>query len=964
MRHLLLVSLYVQEHGLSVLRSSLSPELIKEQRLRHKREVAATWIKSILGEEIPTETDEAFRHSLSNGTILCRVLNVISPGTIAVVADSEYGDGHSSIQKWRTSLENLSLFLDAAQNFTTEIFSAADVEAAGERPQVVECILSLRDWYLCASALKRSDEDSSSIATPASQIHQLEIPGVKRDIYHSELSGAVASHLSPRMPTFSPEAINIVTKYDGANDGLTYLMQSCTNMLRSRMGMAVSPIENKVEKTHPDIALDAVGPVLETVLSNLTNEYERRLHQKDKDYKLITETSESLRNQVSALKEEILFLRSEIDRKEREENQEAKEKINALEIRERAEYEKLKAREESLLCDLDAKQKKLEEVERRAFYQNEQLSEEIINLREEIDNLMSLKEKYDSLKEENRTLYNLVQDLRGSIRVFCRIRPAGATGDTSQNIIERGEENSLAIYSRKHSKWHQFVFDRIFDEASSQEDIYFETKPLVRSVLDGYNVCIFAYGQTGSGKTFTMSGPRSDPGIYMKSLEDLFSQREDRSDEANIGIKIQLLEVYNENIRDLLVSEKEARMAKPLSIVATRGSGSNVPDAIQVEVDSVDDVLEALDRGARNRAVAETKMNERSSRSHQILTIMVDCVYTSTHERTLGCLHLIDLAGSERVARSGAQGQQLLEAQHINRSLSALGNVMQALAQKRDHVPYRDSKLTQLLQDSLAGSSKTMMFVHVAPEENSAGESLSTLNFGKKVTEITLGAAKRNVDSGASWELKERINLARQEAVEALREAAEERSRRQELEEEVERLTKQLHNRDLSSAIKTSRNRNSPFIDSGHRSSTDFSGGIRAHRPSRDSLGSSDIDSKDLCSSGLSRPPQVSPLNLSKLNVGQAGTPSSGRSLGISGKPSRIPTPNSNSLNLTARTESKRRSSPLQRPGSLTARDYSSTSLDSRTDSKHSSRLDSRPPSSRLGKGNELQTSSTQRRWM
>lgn len=363
------------------------------------------------------------------------------------------------------------------------------------------------------------------------------------------------------------------------------------------------------------------------------------------------------------------------------------------------------------------------------------------------------------------------------------------------------------------------------------------------------------------------------PGINYCSLSDLFEQCEERRSEAQYSIRVQLLEVYNETVRDLLVSEAEARQQKSLALVATRASGSNVPDATHVEVHSVEEVEEVMARGARNRAVAETRMNERSSRSHQVLTVMVEGTMAATRGRTFGCLHLIDLAGSERVARSGAQGQQLLEAQHINRSLTALGCVMQALAQKREHIPFRDSKLTQLLQDSLAGQAKSMMFMHIAPEETSSSETLSTLNFGKGVTEITLGAAKKNTESGALWELRDKLSAAKQEA-------AEERRRREALEGEVAALKARLE---------------------GARSNSSSEG-----------EGGTDSDSiPAFRGSGLSRPAQVGRLDLSRLSIGTAPqreaspAPVSAR-LAHQGS-SKIPTP----VQMGAK---------LERRGSMTAR--------------------------------------------
>jgi len=670
------------------------------------------------------------------------------------------------------------------------------------------------------------------------------------------------------------------------------------------------PLHAGLQHTHPEIALDAVGPVLETVLANLTTEYERRLLSKDQEHKMQADAVEGLRRQVSALQEEVAHWRrcaAESDAAGLMANQATED--DALKAQERVEYERLRQAEVSLVCELAAKRRELEEAQAEASKRNDQAEAALTALRLELQQYNGMQERYKAMHAENRELYNTVQDLRGSIRVFCRVRPHGATGDHSASVLELGDDGDMAVYSHKHNKWHEYKFDRVFGENSTQKEVYQETKPLVRSVLDGYNVCIFAYGQTGSGKTYTMSGcDETAAGVNYCALNDLFEQRDERAGEVEYSIRVQLLEVYNEAVRDLLVPHEASSTSssfsergpnsgqhsiKGLTLKATRGSGSNVPDATQVEVHSADEVEDIMARGARNRAVAETKLNDRSSRSHQILTVMVEGLSVATHARTFGCLHLIDLAGSERVAKSGAQGQQLLEAQHINRSLTALGCVMQALAQKREHVPFRDSKLTQLLQDSLAGQAKSMMFMHVAPEGNSASETLSTLNFGRGVTEITLGAAQRNAESGAAWELKDKLNAAR-------REAEEERGLRMALEKEIAALQEQIDQCKTNNSIAAYRPSTRIDIEDAEDRQT-------PEGRSREGM--------------LIRPPQVARLNLAKLGgtplQHQGGVPSSSGK--IESRPpssprsallaSKIPTPLSSSSSFGRR-----------RSGSLTAR--------------------------------------------
>ena len=785
----------------------------------------------------------------------------------------------------------------------------------------MECVLSLQDWR--QAVLQGSHSPHLPGYSPA--MRTMASPRNPYGAASTPVAAPLAAASAAQSFSFTPAANAVVSRngpvlLPGNTDGLDYLMQSCTHMLKTRMGIPATPLPSPPNaSTAPsDIALDAVGPVLETVLSNLTSEYERRLLAKDQEHKQQRDMAEGLRRQVAALESEAARWRQAAESKAHVAAAAAAVESEGLRAQERAEYERLRSSEAALMSEIATKHRELKELEDAAVRFERAANAELAQLRAELERYNGMEVRYKTVREENRQLYNLVQDLRGSIRVFCRVRPRGATGDGSQCVMEVGEDGALAAYSAKHSKWHEFKFDRVFGETSRQEEIYEETKPLVRSVLDGFNVCIFAYGQTGSGKTHTMSGVHGD-GINFRALEDLFDQREERSDEVGYTIRVQLIEIYNEVIRDLLVSEGDAHAHhKSLSLVASRGSGNNLPEATQIVVESAAEVAHVMERGSRNRAVAETEMNERSSRSHQVLTVIVEGHGVNTHARTLGCLHLIDLAGSERISRSGAVGQQLIEAQHINKSLTALGCVMQALAQKRDHVPFRDSKLTQLLADSLSGHAKSMMFMHIAPEESSVSESLSTLNFGKGVTEITLGAAKRNVESGAVWEARE----MKDKLAAARKDAAEERDARMVLEQEVAELRAQVQA--LSEEERPPLSfRSSPSANDGLT--------IRAHRPSNEYPNST----------GLSRPPQVGRLNLGKLSLGGASSvgqphytpersliPSSARTFG-----SKIPTPLSGHGSLTARTSIDEKRSPLSMMGAgetLTSRSRCGSNLDPR----------------------------------
>jgi kinesin family protein C2/C3 len=379
----------------------------------------------------------------------------------------------------------------------------------------------------------------------------------------------------------------------------------------------------------------------------------------------------------------------------------------------------------------------------------------------QMEELARQAEGYQALFTENRKLYNEVLDLKGSIRVYCRVRPTldGSDKSTVDHIGDNGDIMLVNPSKQGRDTRRIFNFHKVFSAAASQEDVYSDTQPLIRSVLDGYNVCIFAYGQTGSGKTYTMTGPNSmglgmDLGVNYRALNDLFMITESRKDAFQYEIGAQMIEIYNEQVRDLLSAPGSA--IKKLEI-RNHHAHLNVPDACLMSVSSKDDVLELMKIGSRNRAVGATALNERSSRSHSVLTVHVQGVDLSTGALLRGSLHLVDLAGSERIDKSEVTGDRLKEALHINRSLSALGDVIAALAQKSAHVPYRNSKLTQLLQDSLGGQGKALMVVHITADADSYGETMSTLKFAERVATVELGAARSNRESGEIRELKEQI---------------------------------------------------------------------------------------------------------------------------------------------------------------------------------------------------------------
>ncbi|VAI57343.1 unnamed protein product [Triticum turgidum subsp. durum] len=386
--------------------------------------------------------------------------------------------------------------------------------------------------------------------------------------------------------------------------------------------------------------------------------------------------------------------------------------------------------------------------------------EELAGLGQNLKVVTNAAEKYHAALAENRKLFNEIQELKGNIRVYCRIRPFQPGEDEGSNSVEYIGDNGELVLSnptKQKEGGKNFTFNKVFGPTTTQDMVFKDIQPLIRSVLDGYNVCIFAYGQTGSGKTYTMMGPEKatekEWGVNYRALNDLFNISHARRDMITYELTVQMIEIYNEQIRDLLGG---GGSQKKIGIQNTmQPNGIAVPDATICPVNSTSHVIELMQTGHGNRAMSATALNERSSRSHSVVTIHVRGQDLKTGNTSRGALHLVDLAGSERVDRSAVTGDRLKEAQHINKSLAALGDVIFSLSQKNAHVPYRNSKLTQVLQTSLGGHAKTLMFVQVNPDVSSYTETLSTLKFAERVSGVELGVARTNKEGKEVKDVRE-----------------------------------------------------------------------------------------------------------------------------------------------------------------------------------------------------------------
>ncbi|RCK57669.1 Kinesin-like protein KIP3 [Candida viswanathii] len=286
---------------------------------------------------------------------------------------------------------------------------------------------------------------------------------------------------------------------------------------------------------------------------------------------------------------------------------------------------------------------------------------------------------------------------------------------------------------------HRFVFDRLFDEECTQDQVYNNTtRPLLDSVLDGYNATVFAYGATGCGKTHTISGTPEDPGVIFLTMKELYEKIEALSDTKIFDVSLSYLEIYNETIRDLL---NPLTQCKNLVIREDANNKISVSNLSRHRPNSVEEVMELILQGNRNRTSSPTEANATSSRSHAVLQINViqkGRTGDITEEHTFATLSIIDLAGSERAAATKNRGARLNEGANINKSLLALGNCINALCdpRRRNHVPYRDSKLTRLLKFSLGGNCKTVMIVCVSPSSQHYDETLNTLKYADRAKEI------------------------------------------------------------------------------------------------------------------------------------------------------------------------------------------------------------------------------------
>ncbi|CAL9153817.1 unnamed protein product [Musa hybrid cultivar] len=392
--------------------------------------------------------------------------------------------------------------------------------------------------------------------------------------------------------------------------------------------------------------------------------------------------------------------------------------------------------------------------------------------------MSELRSKQIYLDAKRREALDKILDIKGSIRVFCRVKLMDERKAASPISTEADKITVRSAGTRK-----EFVLDRVFHPESTQEDVFREVKPILRSALDGHNVCILAYGQTGTGKTHTMEGNNGRPGIVPRAIEELFHQIS-RDESASFTLSMSMLEVYMGSLRDLFVHRRSpARVTHwipkcNLSILRSNDGTVEIEGLTDVQVTDVKQARRWYARGKHARSTSWTNVNDASSRSHCLTRITIsrsnDAVDGTNN--LVSKIWLVDLGGSERLLKTGATGQTLDEGRAINLSLSALADVIAALRRRRDHIPYRHLlALTQLLSDSLGDGSKVLMIVHVSPGEDDAGETVCSLSFATRVRAVE-----------ASRELSEDTKKRKQQRVAELEQGV------QEAEEELRRVRDQM----------------------------------------------------------------------------------------------------------------------------------------------------------------------------
>ncbi|KAG6672852.1 hypothetical protein I3842_16G080100 [Carya illinoinensis] len=769
-----------------------------------KRAILVEWLNNTLpGLSLSLNaSDEELRMCLIDGTILCRILNRLRIGSV-----SEEGDlNHSSDPS-----ENIKRFLSAMDDLVIPRFKVSDLEK-GSMKTVIDCLVTLRARFI-PNVVGDSISPTSLIAKSGSPHGDAFSPGYFSPLPGEERQKVVTDSkfqraLRTTVISEQPAALRhpVGHKFhevfqlkqgryaDLPEAKISEMMKpNCLDYLllqnaptQSLLSVVNGILDESIERKNGEIS-NRVACLLRKVVQEIERRISTQAEHLRTQNNLFKVREEKYQSRIRVLEalasgtndesqivmDQLQHVKSErvkIEEREKSEEEDVikltKEKDhNNLEISTlKQELEITKKACELRCMNMETETKSTQKDFEKKLNELEHLLENSQNTVKELESNSETKSQRWNQKEH---IYQSVMEFQFGALQELRFSSTSIKQEIlkAQNIYSEEFDRlgvKLKVLADAAENYSVVLAEnrKMFNEIQDlKAEVFSDVQPLIRSVLDGYNVCIFAYGQTGSGKTYTMTGPNSATkenwGVNYRALNDLFDISQRRRSSIIYEMGVQMVEIYNEQVRDLLSNDGSQ---KKLGILShSQPNGLAVPDASMQPVKSTSDVMDLMDMGLRNRAVGATALNERSSRSHSVLTIHVVGRDVKTGAPLLGNLHLVDLAGSERVDRSEVIGDRLREAQHINKSLSALGDVIFALAQKNLHVPYRNSKLTQVLQSSLGGQAKTLMFVQLNPDANSYSESLSTLKFAERVSGVELGAARTSKEGRDVRELMEQV---------------------------------------------------------------------------------------------------------------------------------------------------------------------------------------------------------------
>ncbi|MBA0699259.1 hypothetical protein Goari_000912, partial [Gossypium aridum] len=571
-----------------------------------RRYEAAGWLRRTVGvvggKDLPAEpSEEEFMHGLRSGIILCNVLNKVQPGSVPKVVEGACdsvilsdGAAFSAYQYF----ENVRNFRVAIQEMGLPTFETSDLEQGGKSSRVVNCVLALKSysewkqsggigtWKYSANSKPAGFGIAKSFSRKRSESMNSSFSEKSLDSFCSDQSDSIEAGSVSSFGILVRAALS-----DKKQEEIPMIVESMINKLSEELESRLATHKELIKITAKAMEESATGHSLSQTAS-CDDKAEGVEVKASSAEEMVGDESSSIESE----RKELYDYKSDAN----EEPMQHVLKLHALVERKRRDIQELK----HCLCSTKTCMQVLQMT-----YQ-----EDVFNLGKHLCSLANAASGYQRVLEENRKLYNQVQDLKGNIRVYCRVRPFKPGQSNTLSSVDHMDERTITILT--HSKNGKearkaFTFNKVFGPSVTQAEVFSDMQPLVQSVLDGYNVCIFAYGQTGSGKTHTMTGPKElteeGLGVNYRALSDLFHISNQRKETISYDISVQMLEIYNEQVRDLLSADE---------IRNSSHNGINVPDANLVPVSLTSDVINLMNIGHKNRSVCSTALNDRSSRSH------------------------------------------------------------------------------------------------------------------------------------------------------------------------------------------------------------------------------------------------------------------------------------------------------------------------------------------------------------